>query len=315
MQFIALVLGFLFFFSTLTYIRLEKFSFNYLCLNQLEKNQREDRRDYNKNQEISFELYQEPITRLESKVQEPAKQGVKQQILYLEMPPHNVKLNLAKIYKENIDLFDSDQKKKSFTALFLRLLDSIYGRYAFYQEVPSASVLILKTLIEQSSLLEENKKVKIEIIEDLALIECEDSKLKGLFYKILRGEDCPSLLQFLYLEPNRRKFEINIHHAPKELIEAIVGDESAAKEIIETRSLLHELGKRYTKSKKKSLVTTSFLTKEMVCSLLKKYHISFEEPEKLLDFSLSRPSIKNIHKFYSMGVDLKGRAKKMGKAL
>ena len=181
MQFIALVLGFLLFFSTLTYIRLDRFSFKYLSLTQLENNQREDRQDYNKNQEIAFELYQEPITRQDRNTQEPSKQSLKHQILYLEIPPHNIKLNIAKIYKENIDLIDSDQKKKPFTALFLRLLDSIYSKYSFYQEIPTPSVLILKTLLEQSSLLEEKNKIKIEILEDLALIECEDIKLKSLF--------------------------------------------------------------------------------------------------------------------------------------
>lgn len=316
MQFITIVLGFLVLFSVLTYARLDRFSSETLLLNHLATVQRDERFDFNKNEALSFELFLEPTKKEDNEPQQTkkdSKETSKLPILYLEIPPHNAKLNLAKIYKENFEGFVTIQKN-SFTSIFLTLLDQLYGQYAFYNDVVEPSKTILKTLLEKSSLNLNTKKIQIETLEDLACLDIEEPKLKTLFYKILRGDGCQSLLQFLCFEPNRRKFQINIHHVSHELLNAIVCNEKASYEILEMRNSLHESGKRYTKGRKKSLITTAFLTKEKVSFILKKHQISFDLIESFFDFSIAKPVLKTSTPLYASSVDARGRAKRLGKS-
>jgi hypothetical protein len=313
MQFIALVFGFLVLFSILTFARLDRFSLDTKYLNHIALELKKERSNYNKNHLLSFEVHVEPIKKEESEEVKqiiPAKDTARVPLLYLEILPHNAKLNLAKIFKENKEE-SFVTKNEGYTFIFLSLLDNLYSSFEFYNEIPNTSQKILKILLDKSSPNEELKKIKVDTLEDLACLDIEDPKLKKIFYKILKGEGCVSVLQFLHLDPNRRKFEINIHHASLELIEAIILNKNAAEEIITTRNRLHDSGKRYTKGRKKSLVTTSFLTKEIVSSVLKKYNISFEKVGKYFEFSIAKPNLQTIQPLYSLEVDSKGRSKKL----
>jgi hypothetical protein len=312
MHFISVVLAFLIFFATLSYLRLDRFFKHVVVCQKVINETKKTREDNFKMSILAFEIKQEDR---DSKYEEIKKtlpsNSSSPKLLYLEIPPHNSKLNLAKVFKEYLDVSSIDINEKNHTAVFVRLLEMVYGNYLFFNEVPNASSLIYDWLMKTASLNGEQNKKKIEIFEDIATLEITDTNIKKIFYNILRGIDCPPLQNFVYLDKNRRKFEINIHHAPEELIAAVLNNKEAAKEIVNLRLVLNEIGKRTTKKRKKSLVTTTFLTKDSVESILKNYGFNFCEEECFFDFSTTKPNTKSVANTLLIGADHKGRLRKI----
>lgn len=292
----------------MAYLRLDHF-----IMNQKEfKIRREEieslRQVYSKCEKIYYELQEQKFPK-EKQVNQPNKPSStpKKPPLYLELYPHNSKLNLAFLSKTG----ECDkEKRQEVQKLFRRLLDLLYESFLFYEKLKNNPSFFDELYASFIPGLQE-KGAKVEAIEELACIVFNDPGIRESFLKMLKGEGCPCLLHFIMLEKNRRKMAVNIHFTPYEILAVIFQNKDVALKIVEKRQRYYDFGKRFTKSHKKSLVTDQYLTKEEVMDLLKEHKIDFQQVEPLLDFNVSRPSKQSMAKYYPFYVDAKGRLQRL----
>lgn len=302
MQFLIWVFGFLIFFSCLAYVRFNDFVQTRGGFSNLLAKQKAEREVESKAQQLYFEIITEP------RKEEPSELKVKpgkhktaksnEAHLYLELPPHNARLNIAKVFREG-------DEKLPYTQLFLHLLDILYLEQPFYQEIPNCSKELLKAILARATINNESGKQKLTSPQDLATLFLDDRRMQEVLFHVLKGSrgNYPSLLDYITLEPTRKKYEIHIHLAPLKLLEAVFNHEQVAQAIVQRRELLHEMGQRRLSSKKNSLVTSCFLTKEEVASILHSYKMNLSDYEKLLDFDVTRPTKQSLSPFLAISCE------------
>lgn len=221
-----------------------------------------------------------------------------QEALYLDLVPHNARLNLQVLLS---DIKTTKQDKKDrvvvFKEIFSSLLRMLYGDFTFFNAIPNAE----HQIIEQLLLKLNNENELINNSESLATLKFEDSRIQDLFFRILKGDKqqvgpnkkgYPSLLELVIYEPKRRKFEINVHHAPETLLAAIFNDQQVAKEIVLLRQSLHDAGAE--QSKKGNRRTKLYLDEEKVEALLRSSGKSLDRYKGLLDFSTRKPTSSEL---------------------
>lgn len=207
---------------------------------------------------------------------EPSPHSKSEKVLYLDFLSFNAKLN---IYFAMHDGKDSPQYH--LTARFFSILSPNESIETYYK--------ILNQILEKASYKEEMGKILLSNPTDLAAIKMDTEEQQEIFYQLLKGP----LLDFITVEPNRRKRSINLHYAPVELIEAIFEDKDIAQEIVTKREILHKEGIRET-SKKHSNVTSLFLSREDVDDIVKSHRKTLVDYDDFIDLCLYVPNRDNI---------------------
>lgn len=300
MAVIAWVFGFLLLFSTMSYFRLEQFySSNerfkvYLGKNAAIRNANLEALhaavQLHKEEKGSKEAPQDEGSPVPEDNAPSEKKRVKYP-LYLDFPPFNSKLNLMSVYEEYAK---GVVETAPYLHLFARLLDVLYGEQPFYYLYGNTTSAIIENLMEKSVFNRTVEgKIELKSLSDLASIDFGNDDLQEIWYKMLKGCESrtkerekgsyPSLFDFIILE-KRRKFAIQIHQAPLELLTAVFNNSEVAIQIVAKREELHMRGRRPVKSRNEYVVSDLFLSKDDVGAILEDHHLRIEDYISLLDF-------------------------------
>lgn len=280
---------------------------------------------------IEIEAIEEVAQKEDAAPQKEMKAG-KNTYVYLNLPPHNAKLNLAAIFSEFKKAPSLSEKECPFFHLSANLIKYLYKDQTFFNaHTDNLHFEILQGLLKSAYTkkfvaskrldIENKGKCYIKTVDDLASVDFNNEPLQEAFYCMLKGSkfyaspdqnNYPSLLEHITFEATREKYKINVHHATKELFAAIFQSEEIAEKIVSLREELYKKGYMRLKSKKHSEVSTLFLTEEMVKEILEENKKKFMDYEHLLDFKAGRPSKEELPKDLIVAVDDK-KSKLIGK--
>lgn len=325
MNILAWVLGMISILAILTYVKLEHFvadqSIETYYLGQREADREADRTGqtmlyqqltaYSPASPDLDDLTQDAEGASVSRTHTPVNKGEKRSKpqtvapLHLDLVPHNARLNLASLFKERKNS-NKDVRNDQYYTIAVQLLNHLYKDCDFFQQVPHAEYALLDALLENAALSNQKEcpeiQQRLSCADDLSMFQFEDPALQEIFYHILKGGEAvkedrtvisyPSLLEFIIIEPNRRKFKINVHYAPKELLSAVLNHSQAAEELVAVREALHTQGGKIGKNGLHQ--TKLYLDEEKVRMVLNKFGLDLGHYLELLDLSSRKPSASEL---------------------
>lgn len=139
------------------------------------------------------------------------------------------------------ELFNAHKEGEApFEEIFCALLTELFAQQPFYfPELPS---LLLHRL--QEALGEKHQKEqrhfqgKCGNLEELAALDLGDPTLRQLWLKLLRGEGCPSLRDFMSCNVSANEQKINLLWASPPLFHAVLGNREVAQALLSLREQL-----------------------------------------------------------------------------
>lgn len=154
----------------------------------------------------------------------------------LHRPPDNSRLNLYLLVEGKE--FQATPEELHRPLLFQKLLDLLYADFPPFQQIPDASLQLLTHLTQAKDQIQE-----LQNPEELATIDLEDPSLQELLYLLLRGEGCPSLLEYVTLrqphtDRSYREMKLNLYFCKPELLSIIFENDALAFELHKIRSEL-----------------------------------------------------------------------------
>lgn len=144
----------------------------------------------------------------------------------------------------------NSQKTQAVEMLFKQLLYVLYGQQPFYREMlqerPGAIEELLERLTEGYTKLP--KKKRPQQAKDLANLDVNDGQLQFFLYRLFSGipaapgaekeqEVVPSLLGYITLKPN---VPLRLYLAPRPILIAVLGSDSAADALIAERQQIYK---------------------------------------------------------------------------
>ena len=170
------------------------------------------------------------------------------------------KLNLAQATKKS-------SQGKLYREVCERFICQLYKDYAPFQQIPQVEGELLDRLLKA---LKGEKALLLP--EHLATLDF--GELQPLWQQLLIGDDCPSLLEYVYHKPKDTPPAINVTWAPEPLLHVLFADGDKVERLVELQKALargeledKEWGPLLSDYKERAKLEESPYCKILVCQL------------------------------------------------
>lgn len=189
-------------------------------------------------------------------------------------PPNNSRLNFFPLIQQN------DEFCYQTAATLIR---NLYGECSYF--IPHVEYRLLDALMKQQSMA-----IDFESPDELATLDLGDRELQQIFYRMLKGEEAPSLLLYITYdsEGTRTQKKINLLFASPELIRAIFDGGSISDQII---ALVDATWNEIESFNSGESLTRTAIRQQLAQkfeSLLERASMSTDEAKKRFDFTLGK---------------------------